>query len=205
GGSDIKLASPPSVGGFAEFKRSTLQSIAAGAGISYELLGDLSQTNYTSLRAGLIEFRRKIEQIQAQTLIPAFGIVWNWFVEAAALRGILSTSVVPTEWATPNWVAVDPLAQAKADVLELRAGLALWRDKIQSRGFAPDDFLRQSSAFAATLDKLELYFDSDPRKLSTAGQYQPGIVPPGEPTALPEPRSFGSGSDHERTEQDTKH
>ena len=51
--------------------RLQLHAIAAGVGLTYELLtGDLSQVNYSSIRAGLIEFRRRMEALQWQLLRP---------------------------------------------------------------------------------------------------------------------------------------
>ena len=58
-GKDVKFATPSHAGGYAEYMRVHLHAIAAGVGLTYELLtGDLSQVNYSSIRAGLIEFRR---------------------------------------------------------------------------------------------------------------------------------------------------
>jgi capsid protein len=50
-------------------ERPTDEELAAGVGLTYELLtGDLSQVNYSSIRAGLIEFRRRMEALQWQVL-----------------------------------------------------------------------------------------------------------------------------------------
>jgi len=63
-GKDVKFASPTHAGGYAEYMRVQLHAIAAGVGLTYELLtGDLSQVNYSSIRAGLIEFRRRMEAL----------------------------------------------------------------------------------------------------------------------------------------------
>ena len=60
-GRDVKFAAPSASGGYAEYMRMQLHAIAAGVGLTYELLtGDLSQVNYSSIRAGLIEFRRRM-------------------------------------------------------------------------------------------------------------------------------------------------
>jgi hypothetical protein len=55
-GRDVRFATPGASGGYAEYMRVQLHAIAAGMGLTYELLtGDLSQVNYSSIRAGLIE------------------------------------------------------------------------------------------------------------------------------------------------------
>ncbi|WP_240484746.1 phage portal protein [Pseudoponticoccus marisrubri] len=59
GGKDIRFNQPAATGGYGEYKRASLHTISAGFRVPYELLtGDLSQVNYSSIRAGLVEFRR---------------------------------------------------------------------------------------------------------------------------------------------------
>src|SRR5262249_3180331 len=62
----IEFSKPPEIGADSnEFMRLQLRSVAAGLGVpEYLLTGDLSQANYSSLRAALIEFRARLEQIQ---------------------------------------------------------------------------------------------------------------------------------------------
>ena len=90
-GRDVKFASPSASGGYAEYMRMQLHAIAAGVGLTYELLtGDLSQVNYSSIRAGLIEFRRRMEALQWQLLVPGLcQPVWRRFVLAAQAAGKL--------------------------------------------------------------------------------------------------------------------
>ncbi len=60
-GEDIKFSAPADVGSsYAEFMRQQFRAVAAAMGITYEMLtGDLTQVNYSSIRAGLLEFRRR--------------------------------------------------------------------------------------------------------------------------------------------------
>lgn len=59
-GEDIKLIEPSESAGYAEFMRAHLRAIAIGIGVPYEVLsGDLSQVNYSSIRAGMVEFGRR--------------------------------------------------------------------------------------------------------------------------------------------------
>ena len=90
-GRDVKFASPSASGGYAEYMRMQLHAVAAGVGLTYELLtGDLSQVNYSSIRAGLIEFRRRMEALQWQLLVPGLcQPVWRRFVLAAQAAGKL--------------------------------------------------------------------------------------------------------------------
>ena len=63
-GRDVKFGQPATAAGYGEYMRVQLHAVAAAVGLTYELLtGDLSQVNYSSIRAGLLEFRRRIEQL----------------------------------------------------------------------------------------------------------------------------------------------
>ena len=88
-GKDVKFATPSANGGYAEYMRLQLHAVAAGVGLTYELLtGDLSQVNYSSIRAGLIEFRRRMEALQWQVIVPGLcQPVWSRFVTLGASRG----------------------------------------------------------------------------------------------------------------------
>jgi lambda family phage portal protein len=84
-GEDVTFAQPTQDGDFDKVIRVGLRAFAAGAGITYEQLGDLSQLNYSSIRAGLLEFRRKIEQYQRHVFIFQFcqPVYRTWLREAA--------------------------------------------------------------------------------------------------------------------------
>jgi lambda family phage portal protein len=71
--------------------RQQLRSIAIGMGITYEqLTGDLSGVNYSSIRAGLIEFRRRCGMLQHNILVFQFcRPVWDRRLELAILSGEL--------------------------------------------------------------------------------------------------------------------
>ncbi|OAI73579.1 portal protein, partial [Ralstonia solanacearum] len=70
-GEDIKFSDPADVGGsYGEFLRTQFRAVAAALGITYEqLTGDLSGVNYSSIRAGLLEFRRRCEMVQHSVLV----------------------------------------------------------------------------------------------------------------------------------------
>jgi capsid protein len=129
GGKDIKFNTPTALPGYEAYKRSMLHTIAAGWRVPYELLsGDPSQVNYSSIRAGLTEFRRLIEAIQHQLIVAMFlRRVGGWFVEAHVLSGDISAEeadLIAWEWTPPKWFSVDPLKDVMADMLEVRGGFA---------------------------------------------------------------------------------
>jgi len=65
-GENVTLSKPEDDGGFENFIRVAVRSFAIGAGVTYEqATGDLKGVNYSSIRAGLLEFRRKCEQLKS--------------------------------------------------------------------------------------------------------------------------------------------
>ncbi|MCV2872827.1 phage portal protein [Defluviimonas sp. WL0050] len=180
GGKDIRFNQPAATGGYGEYKRASLHTISAGFRVPYELLtGDLSQVNYSSIRAGLVEFRRQIDAVQWQLFIPMFcAPVWRWFTEAAWAAGQIPTPDVPVEWQPPKFEAVDPQKDAMADLLAIRSGTMTLAQAIARQGRNPDAVLAEIAATNAKLDDLGLVLDSDPRRVTKTGSAQAG-----DPTA----------------------
>ena len=79
-GKDIKFNQPAATGGHGEYKRASLHTISAGFGIAYELLtGDLSQVNYSSIRAGLVETALMLVSNGApQPRVPRRLVACDW-------------------------------------------------------------------------------------------------------------------------------
>ncbi|MGE0650267.1 MAG: phage portal protein [Alphaproteobacteria bacterium] len=171
-GRDVRFAAPATSGGYPEYMRLQLHAVAAGLGLTYELLtGDLSQVNYSSIRAGLIEFRRRIEALQWQVLIPCLcQPVWQRFVAVAQAAGTLPPGEIGAEWTAPRFEAVDPLKDAKADIMAVRAGFMPLREAIARNGYDPGDVLAEIATTNALIDRLGLVLDTDPRRATQSGQ-----------------------------------
>jgi lambda family phage portal protein len=165
-GKDVRFAAPAASGGYPEYMRMQLHAIAAGLGLTYELLtGDLSQVNYSSIRAGLIEFRRRMDALQSQVLIPCLcNPVWNRFVRVGQATGSLPSGTFGVEWTAPRFEAVDPLKDAKADIMSVRAGFMTLKEAIARNGYDPSDVLTEIADTNAQIDELDLVLDSDPRR-----------------------------------------
>jgi lambda family phage portal protein len=178
GGKDIRFNQPSATGGYADYKRASLHTISAGFRVPYELLtGDLSQVNYSSIRAGLVEFRRQIDAVQWQLFIPMFCTpVWRWFCEAAWAAGLIPTPDVPVEWSPPKFEAVDPQKDAMANLLSIRSGTMTLAEVIARQGRNPDAVLAEIAATNAKLDTLGLVLDSDPRRVTKTGSAQTSDV-----------------------------
>ena len=171
-GKDVKFASPSANGGYAEYMRLQLHAVAAGVGLTYELLtGDLSQVNYSSIRAGLIEFRRRMEALQWQLIVPGLcQPVWTRFVELAQAAGKLPDGEITAEWTAPRFEAVDPLKDIQADILAVRAGVMTLKEAIARQGYDPAQVLAEIAATNAELDVAGITLDTDPRRSTKTGQ-----------------------------------
>lgn len=174
GGKDVKFNQPTSTTSYEAYKRASLHTIAAGFHIPYLLLShDLSAVNYSSSKMGLEPFKRLCEQVQWNFVIPMLcQPMWDWFVEAAFLAGLIDTDSVPVSWNTPRMYSADPEKDARATVLEVRAGLKTLHQAIAERGRNPDEVLNEFAATNKKIDKLGLVLDSDPRLMSGNGQVQ---------------------------------
>ena len=75
----------PSVGDYKDCLRAELQAIAGSLDLSYEqLTGDLTGVNYSSIRAGLLELRRRHEEIQHGVICFQLNRpIWKRFVRDA--------------------------------------------------------------------------------------------------------------------------
>ncbi|TCM85173.1 phage portal protein [Rhodovulum steppense] len=149
GGWDIKFASPQQAQQIDSFLKLNLRQLAAGLGLPDHLLsGDLTGANYSSLRAGLLPFRQRVEQIQYQILVPQL-LAPTW--RAVIRHGILTDQIdapdfeqnpghyLRADWLPPKPLQVDPLKDINATVAEIEAGLTSRRKAIAERGWVPDD------------------------------------------------------------------
>ena len=168
-GEDIKFSSPADVGGgYEAFQYRTLLAISASLGLPYHLVtGDVRQANYSSLRAELVEFRRRIGQLQHGVMAHQFcRPVWLRWLEAAALSGALDlpdmAKAKPVHWIPPRWDWVDPLKDIQAQLLGINAGLMSRRKAVEATGYDIEEIDRENAADAARAATLGLQYSSSP-------------------------------------------
>lgn len=199
-GKDIKFNTPSHSSGVKEWNQTQMHIISAGFRVPYALMtGDLSQTNFSSSRVGINEFRRMIEQVQWQTVIPMLCQKWwDWFCEAAWTAGLIDSPDVPVEWNPPKFESVNPWQDAQTDLLETRAGFTTLQEQIAKRGRDPQTVFLEHKQWNDQVDDNDLIFDSDPRYVSRVGQAQqstPGEDPEGDGSEPPAPPGAGNEED----------
>jgi lambda family phage portal protein len=125
-GEDIKFSDPADVGGsYAEFLRMQFRAVAAAMGITYEqLTGDLTGVNYSSIRAGMLEFRRRCEVQHGVLVHQLCRPVWAAWMKQAVLAGALDA---PASRVAAS--ASPPVPRGEVD----SAGLAVGRSRRNSR------------------------------------------------------------------------
>ena len=177
-GEDIKFSQPADVGAsYAEFLRMQFRAVAAAMGVTYEqLTGDLTQVNYSSIRAGLLEFRRRVEALQHGVIVHQLcRPIWRAWMAQAVLEGALTLpgfarggeakrrAWLAVKWIPQGWQWVDPLKEADAMKAAIRSGLMSRSEAISANGYDAEDVDREIAADNVRADGLGLVFDSDPR------------------------------------------
>lgn len=172
---DIKTASPPEItGNYQEHNNQVLRMISGLFGIPFEMLtGDLTQVNYSSIRAGMINHRRFIAQFRTIYLEPAFNKVIRWFCEGYHLTPEPELTAffdnpypyITPQWVWPEWEEIDPLKAAKALAQELQLDIISMEKIANQRG-----------------STLEQHLDSVQRSKQAAEER--GIIPNETPIAV---------------------
>lgn len=172
--------SPPSVSGQHEFITEELHIIAADWRLTYQALThDLKQVNFTSGRMGWLDMNKGIEQDREHCIKPMYlEKVWEWLQEAMELIG-LPVRDLQCDWIPPRREMFDPTKEIPPLVKAVRAGLKPMQRALMEQGDDPDVVLTQYQEWNAQLDTLQLIFDTDPRRVSGAGNANPEPTTPG--------------------------
>lgn len=190
-GEDVKFSSPADVGGgYEAFQYRTLLAVSASLGLPYHLVtGDVRQANYSSLRAELVEFRRRIGQLQHGVIVHQLcRAVWRRWLETAVLSGALDadpTTARPVQWIPPRWDWVDPLKDIQAQVLAMEAGIVSRRKVVEATGYDVEEIDRENAADAARAAGLGLRYRTSPGETQGARA---------TPARLPDPGSDAPGA-----------
>ncbi len=168
GEADIVFSQPSGQSSFGEAYIAGMQAMAAGAGITYDqLTGDLTRANYSSLRAGKIEFRRLVEQVQWHILAPRLiRPVARRFIQRGMLAGILPVrrDGYRFDLVMPANEPIDPKKDLEADILAVRAGRLSPQEFISAWGRDWRKVVADTAAFLAEIDKKNVTFDIDARR-----------------------------------------
>jgi len=186
-GQDIKFASPTGTTQIEPILLNNLQAMAAGVGCTYDQMsGDLRQANYSSLRAGKLDFWRLVGQTQKHLLIPKLckPVRARW-LNRAMLAGRLPMRDIRdyrTDWIVPAKEYIDPKKDADAEKNEVRSGRVTPQDYIASRGGNWRTVLKSFKQFYDLAHELEVTLDIDVSRVDQHGR-QPTKPGEGDPAA----------------------
>ena len=175
GAGAVEVVNPSGGGSHAAFARRALEAAAVGTGLTYDQVsGDLTQANYSSLRAGKIEFRRLCEQVQYGMLIPMLvRPIAERFHAQGALLGLWPAEMPEgVSHVPPAHEMIDPLKDTTALIAQVRAGFVPQSEAVASFGYdfrAAIEMIREANAL---LDDAGIALDTDPRRVAKSGAAQ---------------------------------
>lgn len=170
----VEVVNPASGGSHVDYAKRTLEAAAVGVGLTYDQVsGDLAQANYSSLRAGKIEFRQLLEQVQYAMLIPMLvHRVVERFHVAGAVAGLWGPQMPPVSHVPPSPQMVDPLKDTNALIAQIRAGFVPPQDGPGHFGYNWGEVVAAHAAANEDRDAAGLIQDTDPRRTQRAGGAQ---------------------------------
>ena len=177
-GEDVVLAKMEDNATFPAFMSECLHAFAIGCGSTYEqVTGDLRGVNYSSIRAGLLEFRRKCEQFQYSVFIfQVCHPVYRRWMQEAMLALVFGPELLQqyekdphpfddAHWVTPGWPWVDPQKDITASEKGIRDGLTTRSLEVASNGFDAEAIDAQQKDDNDRAQKMGLLYDSNPNKV----------------------------------------
>lgn len=187
-GETTSTVNPAPSQGTVEFIRQELAGVSANM-VPYHLMtGDVSQANYSGLRAAMNGSYALVDDWQQNEVIPQLA-------RPAALRRMRRLAMetgdrrfldVRISWALPVRRLVDPIKDLMGEIMEIRAGLKLISKGLAERGINAEDHLREIARMNGLIDQLGLALDSDPRRLTDSGvlQQAAGYIAPKDASSI---------------------
>lgn len=158
-GTNLTVVQPQAMPGYVEYVKHKLHIIAAGFGVTYEMMtGDVREVNFSSARVRMLDFRREAELTQWTLLVPKLcDRICREFEDACVLANIVPKAQYQFEQSTPKWNYVDPAKDVKADLAEISGGLSSISEKLRQRGYKPADVFSELASDIAELRKLGIF------------------------------------------------
>lgn len=176
-GEQVTSINPSANGGAVEFIRQQLASISARLAPYHRMTGDVSQANYSSLRAAMLGSWALLDDWQQNVFIPHL-------VRPAVIRRMRRLALetgdnrfldVGIEYALPVRRFVDPIKDLLAEVMEIRAGIKTLDRSLAERGLNGERQRQEIKRINDELDALGLALDTDPRRLTASGVLQTAV------------------------------
>lgn len=150
---------------FGPFLTAIDHEIAAGLGVSHaSLTGNLSQVNYSSIRAGLLTERDTWRSLQCWFADAFLSPLYAEWLKAAWAAGALSLRMVPSaymahRWQPRGWAWVDPVKDVESSALAIAYGLTTRGRVVAEQGEDYEALLAE----AERERDLEALYGAEPR------------------------------------------
>jgi len=206
GANDIKFAEPADVGAnYQVWLTQQLRELAMGWQVTYEqLTGDLTHVNFSSIRAGLVEFRRRCEAFQNNIIVHQFcrPFLAKWLDIAVLSRainisdyGVNRAKYINALWIADAWAYVDPKEDVETSLLEIGGGLKSREMVVESTSNRDINELdREIKEENERSKKLDLQFEPNVNKPDdpiTGMPGAPATAPVKKPKPKPKPKGAG--------------
>lgn len=180
GGQELEFNKPPTTDGFADYVTTDQHAQAAGWLLPHSIFsGSLKDVNFSSIMFGMGPFLRLMARQLLDTVVTHHGDpTWDWFITAGKAVGELPAEAGPRIWVPEPWPVIDPVKQARANLIKVRTGSTTLQRLIWETGDDPDDVLRDHETLVAWAKKNEIVLDSIPSTSTLAGQEQESFVDP---------------------------
>jgi lambda family phage portal protein len=160
------------------FTKIILRALAAGLNVSYSSLsGDLSDVNYSSIRAGLLVERDGWRKLQRFLIDRLHWPVYRAWREMAVLSGQLPARPIGdydrVTWQARGWAWVNPVDEVNANAIALQNRLTTRRKILAEQGLDLEDVLEGLAEEEKMMQSLGL--TTDP------------VAPPAEPARAATP------------------
>lgn len=190
-GEDIKFPQLPQNNDLASFTSTMLHQFAVGIGATYEqITGDLRGVNLSSIRAGVQDAHRKIEQFIFNVLVTQFcQPMLQWWMDEAVLCGRLELPGYAEEpeqywqvnWMASGWPWLDPQKDVESKMQAVRCGFTSRETVCAETGEDAAAIDEQQVRDNTRTDELGLVYDIDPRKILGRSQSNPAVPEEGDP------------------------
>lgn len=150
-----------------QFMQAMLRSIATGLLTDYPTLAnDLEGVNFSSIRAGMLDTRdcyRIIQQWFIEYFCEPIFQKWLRMALLTVLKDVQLSEVQREQisWKPRGWDWVDPLKDAQAIVLKLRAGLITYADALATLGLDFEETMTERAMEQAFIEALGIQLETD--------------------------------------------
>ncbi len=165
-GKKVTFSTPSQSAQGVEFLASQLRAVASAFGVPPHCVdSDYSKANFSSLRASLVSYAARLDQIVHTILVPQLlNRIWRRWITTEILRGAIEAPDFESnpepwfgvEWFPPAPPVADEIKSAQADALQIANGLKSRSQAIRERGYAPEALDAERAADAQRAAALGL-------------------------------------------------